>query len=81
MGSGRRCVPGGFNWRRRLRTFVCRRAWTRRRLNWGTERAVALKEAIPVYLTYFTAWEENGDIQVGNDVYGFDARQRTARGL
>jgi murein L,D-transpeptidase YcbB/YkuD len=47
----------------------------------GTERAVKLKEPIPVYLTYFTAWEENGDIQVGTDVYGYDARQRTARGL
>ena len=47
----------------------------------GTERAVKLKEPIPVYLTYFTAWEENGDIQVGTDVYGYDARHRTARGL
>jgi murein L,D-transpeptidase YcbB/YkuD len=43
----------------------------------GSERTVALKEALPVYLTYFTAWEENGDVQVGDDVYKYDAKQRT----
>jgi murein L,D-transpeptidase YcbB/YkuD len=43
----------------------------------GAERAIALKEALPVYLTYFTAWEENGDVQVGDDVYKYDAKQRT----
>jgi murein L,D-transpeptidase YcbB/YkuD len=44
----------------------------------GTEKAVALKQPLPVYLTYFTAWEENGDIQIGDDVYNYDAKQRTA---
>ena len=43
----------------------------------GTERAIPLKEALPVYLTYFTAWEENGDVRVGDDVYKYDAKQRT----
>jgi murein L,D-transpeptidase YcbB/YkuD len=42
----------------------------------GTERSVALKEALPVYLTYFTAWEENGDIRIGDDVYKYDSKQR-----
>lgn len=43
----------------------------------GTERSVALKQALPVYLTYFTAWEENGDIQNGDDAYRYDTKQRT----
>jgi murein L,D-transpeptidase YcbB/YkuD len=43
----------------------------------GSERAVALKEALPVYLAYFTAWEENGDVRIGDDVYKYDAKYRT----
>ena len=44
----------------------------------GTGRAIALKEAPAVYLTYFTAWEENGDIQSGRRcVHKCDAKQRT----
>jgi murein L,D-transpeptidase YcbB/YkuD len=41
----------------------------------GRERSVALKEPLPVYLVYFTAWEENGTTKFGDDVYGYDRRQ------
>ena len=56
--------------------------WTRERIsaamNSGKEQAVALKQGLPVYLVYFTAWEENGELQVRKDVYGHDRRHRTA---
>jgi murein L,D-transpeptidase YcbB/YkuD len=56
--------------------------WTRERItaamNSGTEQAVALKQPLPVYLVYFTAWEENGALQVRKDVYGHDRRHRVA---
>ncbi len=41
----------------------------------GTERSVALKTPLPVYLVYFTVWEENGDARFADDVYGYDRRQ------
>jgi len=44
----------------------------------GTEQAVALKRPLPIYLVYFTAWDENGRLQVRKDVYGYDRRHRTA---
>lgn len=44
----------------------------------GVERAVTLKKPIPVYLAYFTAWEENGALQIVDDVYGYDQRHRKA---
>jgi len=54
-------------------------AWTEEKIeeamHAGTERAVALKTPLPVYLVYFTAWEENGQAQFADDVYGFDRRQ------
>ena len=40
-----------------------------------TERSVALKTPLPVYLVYFTAWEENGTAKFADDVYGYDRRQ------
>ncbi len=40
----------------------------------GTEKTVALKQPIPIYLVYFTAWEENGALQDAPDVYGLDRR-------
>jgi len=56
--------------------------WPRERMteamNSGTEQAVTLKEAVPIYLVYFTAWEENGELQVRPDVYGHDRRYRNA---
>ena len=41
----------------------------------GTERTVPLKQPLPVYLVYFTAWEQDGAVQFGNDVYGYDRKQ------
>jgi murein L,D-transpeptidase YcbB/YkuD len=40
----------------------------------GTERSVPLKQPLPVYLVYFTAWEQDGAVQFGNDVYGYDRK-------
>jgi murein L,D-transpeptidase YcbB/YkuD len=41
----------------------------------GTEQTVNLKTPLPVYLVYFTAWEENGNVQFRDDVYGHDRRE------
>ena len=44
----------------------------------GQEKSVKLREAIPVYLGYFTARvSADGILQFRNDVYGIDARQQT----
>jgi murein L,D-transpeptidase YcbB/YkuD len=55
-------------------------AWTEDKIDEamhaGTERSVALKQPLPVYLVYFTAWEENGSTRFADDVYGYDRRQR-----
>ena len=44
----------------------------------GVEQAVPLKTALPVYLVYFTAWEENGELRTAPDIYGYDRRQLAA---
>jgi murein L,D-transpeptidase YcbB/YkuD len=44
----------------------------------GTERSVALKQPLPIYLVYFTAWEDNGVLQTVPDVYGIDRRHSAA---
>jgi len=44
----------------------------------GTERPVPLKQPLPIYLVYFTAWEENGALQRVPDVYGLDRRHNAA---
>ena len=44
----------------------------------GTEHAVKLKQPRPIYLVYFTAWEENGQLKTVPDVYGLDRRQDAA---
>jgi murein L,D-transpeptidase YcbB/YkuD len=42
----------------------------------GREQHVALRDAIPVYLVYATAWvEPDGRVGFRDDVYGHDARQ------
>jgi murein L,D-transpeptidase YcbB/YkuD len=41
----------------------------------GTERTVQLKQPLPVYLVYFTAWEQDGTVQFGTDAYGYDRKQ------
>ena len=35
---------------------------------------MALKQPLPIYLVYFTAWENNGALQTVPDVYGIDRR-------
>ena len=45
----------------------------------GTERAVALKQPLPIYLVYFTAWEEDGALKTVPDVYGIDRRHDGGR--
>ena len=51
--------------------------WTEERITKamqsGNERTVKLTQPIPVYLTYFTAWQEQGQLQIYPDVYGHDA--------
>ena len=43
-------------------------------MNAGEEKAVKLKEPIPVLITYFTAWvDKNGLLNFRNDIYGHDA--------
>jgi murein L,D-transpeptidase YcbB/YkuD len=44
----------------------------------GTEHAVKLKQPLPIYLVYFTAWEENGELKTVPDVYGLDRRHDAA---
>ena len=46
----------------------------------GTERAVPMKTPLPIYLVYFTAWEENGALKTVPDVYGIDRRHAAAAG-
>jgi murein L,D-transpeptidase YcbB/YkuD len=56
--------------------------WTEEKItaamNAGTEQSVSLKQPLPVYLLYFTAWEEGGHLQTRPDVYGYDRRHRAA---
>jgi hypothetical protein len=35
---------------------------------------VLYKQPLPIYLVYFTAWEQNGALQTVPDVYGLDRR-------
>jgi murein L,D-transpeptidase YcbB/YkuD len=44
----------------------------------GIEQSVPLKQPLPIYLVYFTAWEENGALQRVPDVYGVDRRHNSA---
>jgi murein L,D-transpeptidase YcbB/YkuD len=46
----------------------------------GTERSVALKQQLPIYLVYFTAWENNGALEMVPDVYGIDRRHIATAG-
>jgi murein L,D-transpeptidase YcbB/YkuD len=45
----------------------------------GADQHVALRQKIPVYITYFTAWvNENGALSTFSDLYGHDARMASA---
>ena len=52
--------------------------WTEERItaamNGGVERGVTLTTPLPIYLVYFTTWEEGGELRVVRDVYGLDRR-------
>ena len=56
--------------------------WTEARIvaamNRGVEQAVRLKHPLPIYLVYFTAWEEGGQLRTVADVYGHDRRHAAA---
>jgi murein L,D-transpeptidase YcbB/YkuD len=56
-------------------------AWTPEKIEaamaGGKETFVKLKNKVPVFITYFTAWVDNaGKINFRTDVYGHDARMR-----
>jgi len=44
----------------------------------GSERAVPLKQPLPIYLVYFTLWDEGGALRSVPDVYGVDRRHGAA---
>ncbi len=44
----------------------------------GAEKTVALAQPLPIYLVYFTAWEDNGVLKTVPDVYGIDRRHTAA---
>jgi len=56
--------------------------WTEARIvaamDSGTEQSVKLKQPLPIYLVYFTAWEEGGALRTVPDVYGLDRRHGVA---
>jgi len=57
--------------------------WTREKIRTamrsGVERTVRLSEPLPIYLVYFTAWEDKGALKTVPDVYGLDRRQEKKR--
>ncbi|MDQ6904342.1 MAG: L,D-transpeptidase family protein [Bacteroidota bacterium] len=43
-------------------------------MNSGDEQSVALKNPVPVFITYYTAWvDENGKLNFRNDIYDHDS--------
>jgi len=56
--------------------------WTKEKIvaamNAGTERGVKLKQPLPIYLVYFTVWDDNGALRTAGDVYGLDRRHAAA---
>jgi murein L,D-transpeptidase YcbB/YkuD len=43
-------------------------------MNSGTEKYVKLKDPIPVFITYYTAWvDDAGQLNFREDIYGHDA--------
>ena len=44
----------------------------------GTERAVPMRQPLPISLVYFTAWEDDGVLKTVPDVYGIDRRHTAA---
>ena len=52
--------------------------WTPERINEamnaGTEKYVKLKDPVPVIITYYTAWVEDGQLNFREDVYDHDKK-------
>ena len=50
--------------------------WTNEKIdsamNSGKEKFVAVKDPVPVIITYFTAWTEGGKLHFASDVYEHD---------
>jgi murein L,D-transpeptidase YcbB/YkuD len=46
-------------------------------MNSGKEQAVAVKKPIPVSITYYTAWSQNGKMHFRHDLYGYDKQTAT----
>ena len=43
-------------------------------MNSGNEQFVAVKNPVPVFITYYTAWvDADGKLNFCNDIYGHDA--------
>ena len=61
-----------------LATYLLRanEGWTpervRRAMGQSQEQTVVLREKVPVHLLYWTAWEEDGQVQFRNDIYQRD---------
>lgn len=55
-------------------------SWTRdaivAAMNGYQRQVVSLPEPVPVHLTYFTAWTENGTVHFRSDLYGHDAADK-----
>ncbi|OYY83026.1 MAG: hypothetical protein B7Y61_10925, partial [Rhizobiales bacterium 35-66-30] len=47
----------------------------------GAERYINLKHHIPVHLVYFTAFVENGRLQLRDDIYGINEKVKSHLGL
>lgn len=65
----------------RLASFLLRHdtdweeAAIRREMNSGIEKTVAMKERVPVFIIYLTAWvDENGRLNFRDDLYGHDEK-------
>ncbi len=65
----------------RLAEFLLRydSAWTKDRMNKamhsGKEQYVVVKDRVPVFIGYFTAWvDRNGDLNFRDDIYGHDKK-------
>ena len=53
-----------------------------RRLVGGSERYINLAKPMPIHIEYFTAYvDENGELKLRDDLYGYSARVRAALGL
>jgi murein L,D-transpeptidase YcbB/YkuD len=48
----------------------------------GPEQQLDMAKHVPVHITYFTAWvDEDGKLQLRDDIYGYDGKVRKALGL